>query len=115
MYTLYTFVNIVLNLIFHLVLRDDHLVDTDVIFCTWTLVLPLDCLALAVDFGFLGGAAALGAAALVTGVDLVVTDFPLDFLSTGLDLLLVLEWVVAFLGFFALRICELSGVEILFL
>ena len=54
-------------------------------------MLPLDSLALAVGFGFLGAAAALGAAALVTGVDLVVTDFPLDFLSTGLDLLLVLE------------------------
>ena len=89
--------------------------DTDVIFCTLTLVLPLDCLALAVDFGFLGAAAALGAAALVTGVDLVVTDFPLDVPPIGLEVLLVLERVVAFLGFFALGICELSGVETLFL
>ena len=55
-------------------------------------MLPLDCrLALAVDFGFLGAEAALGEAALVTGVDFVVTDFSLDFLPNGLDLLLVLE------------------------
>ena len=33
----------------------------------------------------------LGAAALVTSVDLVVIDFPLDFLPTNLDLLLVLN------------------------
>ena len=96
----------------HLFLRDDRLVKTDVIFCTLTLVFPLDCLALAVGFGFLGPAAALGAAALVTGIDRVVTDFPLP---TDLDLLLVLERVAAFLGFFALGICKVSGVETLFL
>ena len=89
--------------------------ETDVIFCTLTLLFPLDCLALAVGFGFLVPAVALGAVALVTGVDLIVTDFPLDFPPTDLDLLLVLERVTAFLGFFALGICEISGVETLFL
>ena len=78
-------------------------------------MLPLDCLALAVDFGFLEAAAALGAVALVTGVDFVVTDIPLDFPPIGLNLLLVLERVVAFLGFFALGTCELSGVQTHFL
>ena len=77
-------------------------------------MLPLDSLALAVDFGFLEAAAALRAVALVTG-DFVVTDIPLDFPPIGMNLLLVLERVVAFLGFFALGTCELSGIETLFL
>ena len=76
-------------------------------------MLPLDCLALAVDFGFLEAAAALHAVALVIGVDFVVTDIPLDFPPISLNLLLVLERVVAFLGFFALGTCELSGIETL--
>ena len=95
---------------FHLLLRDDP-VETDFIFCILTLVFPLGCLGLAVDFDFLGPAEVL-AATLVTRVAFVATNFPLP---SGLGLFLVLEVVVAFLGFLALGACELSGVEALFL
>lgn len=91
---------------FHLPFRDDRLVAT---VCTLTLLLPLDCLVLAVvDFGFQLGPVT---APLVTRILLVVANFPLS----GSDLFLVLERVVILLGFLASGICELSGIEDLFL